>query len=499
MVGVVTNFLNGSYTGPSAFNNGYTLAFLLFGMQLLSIVSSTTSNSLTNVANIRLGAALTTAMYKKSLNLASKSRLAYSAGTVNTLCVADVANVKGFIDAFNKAWSMPIQVIVSIYLVSTLLKASTAVAAGVFIGIGALAFLFMPKLGAAMGGYMMAQDARTTALREFLYGVKVVKYHTLEEHIESKINAARVNQITSIRLFVKNLVMLLFTMIAQQQLTVPLTLVTYGALGNSMDPATVFVALSLLVGLTAISGSLSGIISELAQAFASYKRIYAFLIAEEANESESPVFLTADTSNEAALILENTSFSWESSLTGSPAQSDNAQPEIVKNEKESEMEMVEVIEEIDTDTFRLSNLNLTIKKGSLVAVVGATGSGKSSLLSAITSGMRKTGGKATVYGSIGYCPQEPWIVSGSVEDNITLLDDTLKGSCNSAIQACALSKDLASLSNGLGTQIGEKGINLSGGQKARLALARAIAKNPDIFVLDDPLSALDAHVGKDQL
>ncbi|KAJ3079714.1 hypothetical protein HDU99_010237, partial [Rhizoclosmatium hyalinum] len=500
MVGVVTHYLNGSYNGPSAFNNGYALAFLLFGMQLLSIFSSTISRSLTNITNVRMGAALTSAIYKKSLNLASKSRQKYPAGTINTLCITDVTNVKGFIEAFNQTWSMPIQVIVAIYLVSTLLKASTAVAAGVFIGIGSLAFLIMPKLGAAMGGYMKAQDSRTTAFREFLYGVKVVKYHALEEHVESRINTARSEQIKSIKNFVKNIVLLLFVLIAQQQLTTPLTIVTYGALGNDMDAATVFVAFSLLSGLTGISGSLSGIISGLAQAFASYKRIYEFLIAEEADQSETPTFLPHQESDKSSIVLDKASFTWESSKNAE-APKPTAKPKKGKKNKKDKKEEVEmaaiVTDAVDTDIFTLEGFDLTIKKGSLVAVVGATGSGKSSLLSAVTGGMRKTGGQATVYGSVGYCPQEPWIISGSVEDNITLLDETVKGACNHAVQACALSRDLASLSNGLGTQIGEKGINLSGGQKARIALARAIARNPDIFVLDDPLSALDAHVGKE--
>ncbi|KAJ3292427.1 hypothetical protein HDU79_001453, partial [Rhizoclosmatium sp. JEL0117] len=484
MVGVVTKYLNGEYSGPQAFNNGYILALLLFVMQLVSLFAENVSSSLTTITNVRMGAALTSAAYKKSLNLAAKSRQAYPAGKINTLCVADVNNVKRFIDAFNKTWSMPIQVIVSIYLVSTLLKVSTAVAAAVFIGIGALAFLVMPQLGASMGVYMKAQDSRTSALREFLYGVKVVKYHALEEHIESRIEVARAEQVKGLRMFAWSIVKLLFILISQQQLTTPLTLATFGALGNNMDAATVFVAYSLLQGLTGISGQMTGVMGGLAQAFASYKRIYEFLIAEEADQSETPVMLPADASEEASIVLDKASFTWESSKNAE-APKPAAKPKMGKKnkkDKKEEVEMAAIVPDVvDTDIFTLEGFDLTIKKGSLVAVVGATGSGKSSLLSAVTGGMRKTGGQATVYGSVGYCPQEPWIISGSVEDNITLLDETLKGACNHAVQACALSRDLASLSNGLGTQIGEKGINLSGGQKARIALARAIARNPDIF------------------
>ncbi|ORY50464.1 P-loop containing nucleoside triphosphate hydrolase protein [Rhizoclosmatium globosum] len=495
MVGVITNYLNGVYTGPEAFNNGYALAFVLFGMQTLQMLSYNVSTSLSNLTNVRLGAALTSAAYKKSFRLASSSRSLYPPGKINTLCTSDIKNVKMFIDVVNRAWSMPLQVIITLYLVSTLLKAATATAAAVFIGIGLFLLVVRPKMMAAVKEYMKGQDKRTTLLREFLYGVKVVKYQALEEHVEAKISAARGEQVKALKDYIWRLIELLFILIAQQQLTTPLTLATYGAIGNgnNMDPATVFVAFSLLNGLVGISSSLTGVITGVTQASASYKRIYEFLIAEEADISEFPISLPSSTESDASAILfEDASFTWESSKKVGTEMV--AKPS--KKEKAEKQETAKV-EVTDSDIFKLEGVNLTIKKGSLVAVVGATGSGKSSLLSAITGGMRKTGGQATVFGSVGYCPQDPWIISGSVQDNITLLDESLNDACSDAVNACSLAKDLESLANGLGTQIGEKGINLSGGQKARVALARAIAKNPDVYILDDPLSALDAHVGKE--
>ncbi|KAJ3136750.1 hypothetical protein HK100_001397 [Physocladia obscura] len=487
MIGVITDFL--TKESSTFINNGYGLAFLLFGMQVVSTFSEKISDSLTTITNIRMSAAITSAVYKKTLNLAFKSRQAYPAGKINSLCGTDVNNLKKFVDAVNKCWTMPIQLVVSLYLVAGLLKVSTAVSAGVFVGIGGLAFLVTPKLGKSIGDYMKMQDNRTTQLREFLYGVKTIKYHTLEEYMKSKINAIRSDQIKFLKRFAFYFIILIVILVAQQILTAPLTLITYGALNDSMDSATVFVAFSLLSGLISISAQFSGIASDVVASFASYRRLQEFLTAEEIDQNEIPTVSMAYF-QDFVVSFDFASFCWESVKN---SESDG-------NENSEALEMIPILGH-DSDIFTLTNINIIIKAGTLVAVVGATGSGKSSLLSAITGGMRKTGGElyqqAKVYGSIAYCPQEPWIISGTIEENITLLNSSLNGKCEDAIQTCALSKDIISLPYGLGTQIGEKGINLSGGQKARIALARAIVKNADIYILDDPMAALDAHVGKE--
>ncbi|KAJ3119275.1 Multidrug resistance-associated protein 1 [Physocladia obscura] len=505
MIGEVTNYVDPTYPRAELiFDSGIGLAFLLFGMQLASTFATNMSASLTTITNVRMGAAVTTAVYKKSLKLASKSRIKFPAGKINTFCGSDVTNIKQFITAANQIWSMPVQVAVALYLVSTLMQASTAVAAAVFVGIGSFSLIFGSQLGKYMKQYMEGQDKRTFILREFLYGVKIIKYQAQEESVDAKIKSERAFQVKSLRGFYFYLCIVLFILVAQQALTAPLTIVAYGALGNNMNPATVFVAYSLLSGLAGISGRLSSILSGFISSITSYKRLQEFLIAEEIDAGELPEFKTAGKSSEVpAIILESANFTWES-VRENPADTTNKKTNSEKTASapptniQTDIEMAAVkAEEENSDIFTLQNLKLAIKRGSLVAVVGATGSGKSSLLSAITGGMRKTDGNAVVHGTIGYCAQEPWIMSGTIEENITLLDSGLESVCNAAVHACSLAKDLESLPNGLGTQIGEKGINLSGGQKARIALARAIAKNPDIFVLDDPLSALDAHVGKE--
>ncbi|KAF9372450.1 hypothetical protein CPB97_001258, partial [Podila verticillata] len=147
-------------------------------------------------------------------------------------------------------------------------------------------------------------------------------------------------------------------------------------------------------------------------------------------------------------------------------------------------------------TFALKNINLSIPRGQLVAVVGAVGSGKSSLLNALVGEMRKTGGRMEYGGTIGYCPQSAWIQNANVKDNILFGLPLDEDRYHRVIRDCALERDIEILPDGDQTEIGERGINLSGGQKQRVNIARAVYFDADVVLLDDPLSAVDAHVGK---
>jgi ATP-binding cassette subfamily C (CFTR/MRP) protein 1 len=144
----------------------------------------------------------------------------------------------------------------------------------------------------------------------------------------------------------------------------------------------------------------------------------------------------------------------------------------------------------------LSEVDLTVGKGKLVGVVGAVGAGKSSLLSAILGETEVVSGQVAISGSVAYVPQQAWIQNMTLQNNV-LFDKTMEeATYNRVLDACALRADLAILTDGDQTEIGENGINLSGGQKQRVSLARAVYQDADIYLFDDPLSAVDAHVGK---
>lgn len=144
----------------------------------------------------------------------------------------------------------------------------------------------------------------------------------------------------------------------------------------------------------------------------------------------------------------------------------------------------------------LQDIDLTVKKGELVAVIGRVGDGKSSLLGSILGEMIRTDGNVTVHGEIAYFSQNSWILSATVKDNITFGHRFDQAFYDKVLDACALRADLAVLPAGDMTEVGEKGVSLSGGQKARICLARTCYARADVYLLDDPLSAVDAHVGR---
>ena len=168
-----------------------------------------------------------------------------------------------------------------------------------------------------------------------------------------------------------------------------------------------------------------------------------------------------------------------------------------------EQDLIDDKTSISTSTIEnemvLKNINLEIKKGDFVCVIGEVGSGKSSLLQAILNNMTSVTPRHTkliVNGSISYVSQESWIQNTTVQNNIIFFHPFDIDKYNKILDLCELKQDLDVLVGGDLTEIGEKGVNLSGGQKARISLARAMYTDKDIFILDDPISALDAHVGK---
>ena len=152
----------------------------------------------------------------------------------------------------------------------------------------------------------------------------------------------------------------------------------------------------------------------------------------------------------------------------------------------------------DFDKPYFKDLNFSIDEGSLVAIIGSVGSGKSSLLSGILGEMKLFKGSINVDKSkkIAYVPQQAWIQNMSIRDNILFGKSMDEKLYLNTLESSALVDDLKILPSGDATEIGENGVNLSGGQKQRVSIARALYENPDIYFFDDPLSALDVHVGE---
>lgn len=149
---------------------------------------------------------------------------------------------------------------------------------------------------------------------------------------------------------------------------------------------------------------------------------------------------------------------------------------------------------VDEPIHNLVNISFEAKSKDYIAIVGHVGSGKTTMLSAIMKELDIVEGTAQVKGSISYVEQEPFIMSQTIQENILFGLPYDENKLNKAIKSCCLDTDLKQFDHGIQTKIGERGIGISGGQKARISLARAVYADSDIYCLDDPLSALDPHV-----
>uniref|UniRef100_A0A914EEQ2 Multidrug resistance-associated protein 1 n=1 Tax=Acrobeloides nanus TaxID=290746 RepID=A0A914EEQ2_9BILA len=237
---------------------------------------------------------------------------------------------------------------------------------------------------------------------------------------------------------------------------------------NVLTPEIAFVSLTLFNQLRTPMGTVAELIAQTVQVIVSNRRLKQFLVAEELvdyivrNESAPKDPRTnLETIFEYEVEVSNASMTW-----------DRSEPQPT-----------------------LKNISLHATKGDLIAIVGKVGSGKSSLLMSLLGEMEKLNGYVRVDGNVAYVPQQPWVQNQTVRQNIVFGADYDENLYLRVLDQSCLHQDLAMLSMGDQTEIGEKGINLSGGQKARISLARAIYQNRDIYLLDDPLSAVDSHVG----
>ncbi|KAI3649380.1 hypothetical protein MP228_005765, partial [Amoeboaphelidium protococcarum] len=272
--------------------------------------------------------------------------------------------------------------------------------------------------------------------------------------------------------------------------------IVYGALNPTFNPPVIFSSLALFNLMRFPLIMLPNTIRMLVEARVAINRLSDVLNAEElqaisiGQASDKPD--APDSDNEYALEIIDGNFQWElvqSASKGDQTGKDSQQPK--QEDIEANKNAVPMVK-LST----LRGINLKVKKGDLVIVCGQVGSGKSSLLNAILGEMKTLSGQIRINGKIGYTMQQPWIKNGSVKDNVSFGDDFRQDQFDHAVQVTALAQDLDWLPNGANTLLGEKGVQISGGQKARVSLSRLVYCKPDIALLDDPLSAVDVNVGR---
>jgi len=329
----------------------------------------------------------------------------------------------------------------------------------------------------------MTTSKRVHIMSEILTAIKLIKFYAWEMPFYERIVSIRQTELSLLR---KNLIanavnfMLVFCV---PVLCVLFSLLTYWLTGNQVTPVIGFTIVSVYNTLRYPLLMAPLAINSLSDAVTALKRLDEFFAHEEIQEAKryplptdsnvtisivSVFFLQITLTIELLFcffnLKKNSTFKWD--------------------------------DKDESSDFSLKNFNFEARKNKVTAVVGDVGSGKSSFLAALLGQMKHINGECKVFGSISYVPQEAWLLNMSLRDNIIFGSDYDEKHYKNVIKVCALQRDLSLMPDGDKTEIGERGINLSGGQRQRISLARCVYKMSDVVLLDDPLSAVDQHVGK---
>ncbi|NWX95541.1 MRP6 protein, partial [Nothoprocta ornata] len=439
--------------------HGYFYAFTLFLLACLQTLFEQRYMYMCLVLGLRLRTAVTGLVYRKILVMSNASRKAATVGEIVNLVSVDVQKLMDLIIYFNGTWLAPIRIIICFVFLWQLLGPSALTSVAVFLLLLPLNFVITKKRSQFQEAQMKYKDERAKLTNAILSDIKVIKLYGWENIFMEKVLDIRKQELQALK---RSQILLSASLASFHSSTFLIAFVmfaVYTLVDNThiLDAQKAFVSLTLINILNTAHSFLPFSINAAVQAKVSLNRLAAFLNLEELNPDSS----SRNTSDcgELFITIRNGTFNWNKET--SPC---------------------------------LRSIDLTVHQGSLLAVVGQVGAGKSSLLSALLGEMENTDGYVTVKGTVAYVPQQAWIQNASVEDNIIFGKEMDEMWFNSVIDACALQADLESFPAGPKSEIGEKGINISGGQKQRVNLARAVYQKASIYLLDDPLSALDAHV-----
>ncbi|XP_064806655.1 ATP-binding cassette sub-family C member 3 isoform X2 [Oncorhynchus masou masou] len=439
---------------------GYALAFLMFFAAFLQTLILHQHFQYCFVTGMRLRTSIIGAIYRKSLIITNAAKRTSTVGEIVNLMSVDAQRFMDLTTFLNMLWSAPLQIILALYFLWQNLGPSVLAGVAVMILLIPLNAAIAVRTRAYQVEQMQYKDARIKLMNEILNGIKVLKLYAWESSFKEKVLEIRQKELNVLR---KTAYLGALSTMAWTSAPFLVALTTFAVYvtvdkNNILDAEKAFVSLSLFNILRFPLNMLPQVISSIVQASVSLKRIQDFLSHDELDPESVD---RTNTATDSSVTVVNGKFTWAKQ-----------------------------------DPPALHNINLMVPQGSLLAVVGHVGCGKSSLVSALLGEMEKMEGHISIQGSVAYVPQQAWIQNATLRDNILFGKAYNEHKYRCCLDACALTQDLEVLPGGDLTEIGEKGINLSGGQRQRVSLARALYNEADVYLLDDPLSAVDAHVAK---
>lgn len=438
---------------------GYIFAFSIFVGVVLGVLCE--AQYFQNVMRVgfRLRSTLVAAVFRKSLRLTHEARKKFASGKITNLMTTDAESLQQICQSLHTLWSAPFRIVISLVLLYQQLGVASLLGALMLVLMFPFQTFVISRMQKLTKEGLQRTDKRIGLMNEILAAMDIVKCYAWESSFQDKVQSVRTDELSWFR---KASLLGALNGFILNSIPVFVTVISFGMftlLGGNLTPARAFTSLSLFAVLRFPLFMLPNIITQVVNANVSLKRLEELLLAEDRILLPNPPLEPGL----PAVSIKNGNFSWDS-----------------KAERPT-----------------LSDINLDITAGSLVAIVGSTGEGKTSLVSAMLGELPSVGDSSVVMrGSVAYVPQISWIFNATVRDNILFGSPFEYARYEKAIDVTALQHDLDLLPGGDLTEIGERGVNISGGQKQRVSMARAVYSNSDVYIFDDPLSALDAHVAR---
>uniref|UniRef100_A0A8D2LB01 Uncharacterized protein n=1 Tax=Varanus komodoensis TaxID=61221 RepID=A0A8D2LB01_VARKO len=437
---------------------GYLYAVLLFVTALLQSICLQQYFQLCFELGMSVRTVLMAAIYKKALSVSNVTRKESTVGETVNLMSVDAQRFMDFVSFVHQLWSAPVQIALAIMFLWWELGPSVLAGIGVMVLLIPVNAALVTKARTIQMKNMKHKDERMKVMNEILSGIKILKLFAWEPSFQKQVQRIRTQELKGLLRFAYLQSVSFFCFNCAPFLVSVITFAVYIMVdeNNVLDAQKAFTSISFFNILRFPLSVLPMVLSSLVQVSVSVQRLERYLGSEDLN--------TAAIHHDRSPGLRTTSIYMPPTMIFA--------------------------------SLPPYSINLEIPHGHLLAVVGPVGSGKSSLVSAMLGEMENIKGHINIQGSVAYMPQQAWIQNATLKDNILFGSSFDEARYQQVLEACALLPDLQLLPGGDLTEIGEKGINLSGGQKQRVSLARAVYSNADIYLLDDPLSAVDSHVGR---
>ncbi|XP_029125607.1 ABC transporter C family member 10 isoform X2 [Cajanus cajan] len=437
---------------------GYVLAISLFFIKIIESQSQRQWYFRSRLVGMNVKSLLTTCIYKKLLRLSNVAKLTHSGGEIMNYVTVDAYRIGEFPFWFHQTWTTSIQLCIALVILFRAIGLATIASLVVIVltmlcntPLAKLQHKFQTKL-------MVAQDERLKASSEAIVNMKVLKLYAWESHYKNAIEKLRNVELKFLASVQLRRAYNIFLFWSAPILVSAVSFWACYFLNIPLHANNVFTFVATLRLVQEPITAIPDVVGAVIQAKVAFARIVKFLKASEL-ESENFKNKCFDDNIRGSILIESADFSWEGNAS-KPT---------------------------------LRNINLEVKQRQKVAICGQVGSGKSTLLATILGEVPKTKGNIEIYGKFAYVSQTAWIQTGTIRENILFGSDLDMHRYQETLHRSSLVKDIELFPHGDLTEIGERGTNLSGGQKQRIQLARALYQNADVYLLDDPFSAVDAN------